>query len=111
MRKMLAILVAAMGAWAAQADDLATALKYDAVPSHVKLTFEGYFQGDFSETVSGAATGATLSRYSYGKGWKITATADAGYGTPTFRTCAYTSDGDDLSSSVQVHTGTATITG
>ena len=68
MRKMLAILVAAMGAWAAQADDLATALKYDDVPSHVKLTFEGYFQGDFSETVSGAATGATLSRYSYGKG-------------------------------------------
>ena len=77
-KSLLAIMVAAAGAWAAVAD-VATMLKYDAVPEHVTLTFAGSFEGDFSETVSGAASGATLSQYSYSsRGWTVTATAATG---------------------------------
>ena len=81
-KKILAILVAAAGAWAARAD-VATMLKYDALPAHATLTFAGSFQGDFSLSVTGAVAGATLSRYSTAsRGWTITATADHGYETP-----------------------------
>ena len=110
-KKVLAILVAVAGAWAARAD-YATTLKYDAVPAHVSLTFSGNFDGDFSQSVTGAVAGATLSRYSYGsRGWTIAATADPGYETPTFKTCPYDDSTGDNLSAAQSHTGTATVVG
>ena len=56
-KKILAILVAAAGAWAAQAD-VATMLKYDDVPEHVTLTISGSWQSDFTLSVTGAVAGA-----------------------------------------------------
>ena len=109
-KNILAILVAAAGAWAAWAD-YATTLKYDDVPAHVTLTFSGSFQGDVNVSVAGAAAGATLSQYSYGsRGWTITATADTGYDEPVFRTCPYDDTGDILAET-QIHTGSVTRTG
>ena len=110
-KKILAILVAAAGAWAARAD-VATMLKYDALPAHATLTFAGSFQGDFSLSVTGAVAGATLSRYSTAsRGWTITATADHGYETPTFKTCPYDDATGDNLASAQIHTGSVTRTG
>ena len=110
-KKILAILVAAAGAWSARAD-VATMLKYDNVPAHVKITFSGSFNGDFSEAVTGPVAGATLGRYSTdARGWTITATADHGYETPTFKTCPYDDATGDNLSSAQSYTGTAVVVG
>ena len=83
MKRILAILFAVAGAWTARADvatiDVATVLKYDDLPAHVRLNFAGSYQGSvFSVPVKGTASGATLNRYS-NSGWTIMATADAGY--------------------------------
>ena len=110
-KKVLAILVAAAGPWAARAD-VATMLKYDAVPAHAVLTFAGSFQGDFSVSVTGAVAGATLNRYSTdARGWTITAVADTGYETPTFKTCPYDDATGDNLDAAHSYTGTATVVG
>ena len=109
-KNILAILVAAAGAWTVWAD-YGIRLKYDAVPAHVTLTFSGRLQDDFTVSVAGAAEAATLSQISYATtGWTITATPDVGYETPTFSTCFYDDSNGDYPETAQSHVGSATIT-